>query len=132
MGLKAQRNAPIKQVFLLNAGTKMKFYYNIQSVEEKAEEKVKIFFCGGGKILTMATEFLITRAGTFNFNTFYTDVHFFFDNMVYSGRSLLEKLIYIFLIFKTLKSLKCDTSCDLLQTTSNTDKNSLTQVEIDI
>jgi len=55
----------------------MKFYYNIQSVEEKAEQKVKIFFCGGGKILTTATEFLITRAGIFNFNTFCTDVHIF-------------------------------------------------------
>jgi len=97
--LKAQRNAPIKQVFLLNVGTEMKFYYNIQNVEEKAEQKVKIFFCGGGEILTMATEFLITLAGTFNFSTFYTDVHFFFDSMVYSGRSLLEKLIYILLNF---------------------------------
>jgi len=99
VGLNAQRNAPIKQVFLLDVGTEMKFYYSIQSVEEKAEQKVKIFYCGGGKILTMATEFLITRAGTFNFNTFYTDVHFFFDNMVYSGRNLLEKLIYILLNF---------------------------------
>ena len=77
VGLKAQRNARIKQVFLLNVGTEMKFYYNIQNVEEKAEQKVKIFFCGGGKILTMATEFLITRVGNFNFSTFYADVHFF-------------------------------------------------------
>jgi len=77
----------------------MKFYYNIQNVEEKSGTEVKIFFCGRGEILTMATGFLITRAGTFNFNTFYTDVNFFFDNMVYSGRSLLEKLIYIFLNF---------------------------------
>ena len=75
--LKAQRIAPIKQVLLLNVETEMKFYYNIQNVEEKAEQKVKVFFCGGGEILTMATEFLITRAGTFNFNTSYTDVHFF-------------------------------------------------------
>jgi hypothetical protein len=77
----------------------MKFYYDIQRAEEKAGEKVKIFFCGGEKKLTMATEFLITRAETFNFNTFCTNVHFLFDNMVYSGRNLLEKLICVLLNF---------------------------------
>jgi len=50
--------------FLSIVGKEMKLYYNIQSVEgKKAEKKVKIFFCGKGKILTMATEFLITRVG---------------------------------------------------------------------
>jgi hypothetical protein len=44
-GLKAQRNAPIKEVFLLNAKTEMKFYYNIQRVEKKAGQKEKILFC---------------------------------------------------------------------------------------
>jgi hypothetical protein len=35
ISLKAQRNAPIKEVFLLNGGTEMKFYYNIQKSREK-------------------------------------------------------------------------------------------------
>lgn len=73
----------------------MKFYYNIQNVEEKAEQKVKIFFCGGGKILTTATEFLITRAGTFNLNTSYANVHFFRQYGLQWKKSSRETGLYL-------------------------------------